>query len=52
MGANARYRSQAIIAEFVKVLSTVIEEDQLACLKQSSFYSLLTDESTDIAVKK
>ena len=51
VGANARYRSHAIIGEFLKVLATVIEE-QLSHVIKSSFYSLLTDESTDIAVKK
>ena len=52
VGANARYRSHAIIGEFLKVLATVIEEEQLSHVTKSSFYSLLTDESTDIAVKK
>lgn len=49
VGANARYRSHG---EFLKVLATVIEEEQLSCLTKSKFYSLLTDESTDIAMKK
>ena len=49
VGANARYRSHAIIGEFLKVLATVIEEEQLSCLTKSKFYSLLTDESTDIS---
>ena len=52
VGANARYRSHAIIGGFLKVLATVIEEEQLYCLTKSKLYSLLTDESTDIAVKK
>ena len=51
VGANARYWSHAIIGEFLKVLATVIEE-QLSHVTKSSFYSLLMDESTDIAVKK
>ena len=51
VGANARYRSHAIIREFLKVLATVIEE-QLSFLTKCKFYSLLTDESIDIAVKK
>ena len=52
VGANARYRSHAIIGEFLRVLATVIEEEQLSCLTKSKFYSLLTDESTDTAMKK
>ena len=52
VGGNARYRSHAIIGEFLTVLATVIEDDQISALKASKFYSLLTDESTDIAVLK
>ena len=52
MGGNARYRSHAIIGEFLQVVAAVIEEQQLSSMRNSRFYSLLTDESTDIAVKK
>ena len=52
VGTNARYRSHAMIGEFLKVLATIIEEEQLSSLTNSKYYSLLTDESTDIAVKK
>ena len=52
IGANARYRSHAIIGEFLKVLAAVVEEQQLSALKCSKFLSLLIDESTDISVKK
>ena len=52
VGGNAHYRSHAIINEFLKVITTVIEDDQLSELGNSKFYSLLTDESTDISVKK
>ena len=52
VGANARYRSHAIIGEFLKVLAAVVEEQQFSALKCSNFFSLLTDESTDISVKK
>ena len=40
----------AIINEFLKVIATVI--NQLSELGNSKFYSLLTNESTDILVKK
>ena len=52
VGANARCRRHAMIGEFLKVLATIIEEEQLSSLTNSKYYSLLTDESTDIAVKK
>ena len=52
VGGNARYRSHTIIGEFLKVLATVVEEEQFSALKQSKFFSLLTDESTDISIKK
>ena len=52
VGANARYRSHAIIGEFLQVLATVVEEQQFSLLRSSKFFSLLTDESTDISVKK
>lgn len=51
VGANARYRSHAIIGEFLKVLAAIVEE-QFSALKCSKFFSLLTDESTDISVTK
>ena len=38
VGANARYRSHAIIGEFLKVLAAVVEEQQLLALKCSHFY--------------
>jgi len=46
---NARYRSHT---DFLKALAAVIEEEQFSALKSSMFFSLLTDESTDISVKK
>lgn len=52
VGANARYRSHASIGEFLKVLATVVEEEQFSALRSSNFFSLLTDESSDISVKK
>ena len=52
VGGNAHYRSHAIISEFLTLIATVIEDGQLSELAHSKFYSLLTDESTDIFVKK
>ena len=35
-----------------KVLATVVEEQQFSAKRNSSIFSLLTDESTKIAIKK
>ena len=47
VGANARYRSHAIIGEFLKVLVAVVEEQQFSALKYSDYFCLLTDKSTN-----
>lgn len=52
LGGNAHYTSEQMIAEFLHCLSTVIEEDMLTLLKQSSFYALMIDERTDVSVLK
>lgn len=52
LGGNAHYTSDQVIAEFLHCLSAVIEEDMLTSLRQSAYYTLMTDESTDIAVLK
>ena len=52
LGGNAQYTSEQIIAELLHCLSVVIDEDILTSLRQSAYYSLMTDESTDIAVLK
>lgn len=49
IGRNA---SEQIIAELLHCLSQVIEEQILSDLQSSQFFSLMTDESTDIAVLK
>ena len=51
VGANTRYRSHAIIGEFLKVQATVVKEEELPCVTKSKLYSLLRDESTDTAEK-
>ena len=51
LGGNAHYTSEQIIADFLHCLSTVIE-DLLTLLKQSSFYALMIDESTEVSVLK
>ena len=49
-GENAKYKRQRIIQEFLEVLARQIEDKQLQELKSSMFYSLMIDESTDVAV--
>ena len=51
-GRNAQYSSEQTIAELLQCLSLVIEEKTLSDLQLSAFFSLMTDESTDIAVLK
>ena len=52
IGRNATYTSKRIVAEFLQCLSSVIESEKLDNLKCSPFFSLMTDESTDISVLK
>ena len=52
IGRNATYTSKRIVAEFLQCLSSVIESEKLDNLTCSPFFSLMTDESTDISVLK
>eukprot|EP00731_Ephydatia_muelleri_P030129 Em0021g652a len=52
IGRNATYTSKRIVAELLQCLSSVIESEKLDNLKCSPFFSLMTDESTDISVLK
>ena len=52
VGRNACYTSEQIIGELLQCLSQVIEEAVLSSRRGSTFYALMTDESTDIAVLK
>lgn len=52
LGRNAQYSSEQTIAELLQCLSLVIEEKILSDLQHSDLFSLMTDESTDIAVLK
>jgi hypothetical protein len=47
---NAKYKSQRIIGEFLQVIATQIEEKQLQNALSADYFSLLIDESTDVAV--
>lgn len=49
-GENAKYSSQRIIQEFQKVMSEQIEQEQLQNLLSSPLYSIIIDETTDVAI--
>ena len=49
-GDNAKYKSQRIIGEFLQIMAAQIEKEQLQDVLSSKFYSLMIDESTDVAV--
>lgn len=52
VGRNAKYTSPQIVAEFLDIISGLVEEDVLENVKASSFYSLMVDESTNISILK
>ena len=49
---NATYRSRQIVGEFLQTISLEIEKNTLQKLSSSTYFSLMTDESTDISVLK
>ena len=51
-GENAKYTSGRITQEFIQVMGSRIEKSQLNNVLNARFYSLLIDETTDIAVVK
>ena len=52
VGRNAKYTSPQILAEFLGVINSLVEEEVLQSVKASSFYSLMVDESTDVSILK
>ena len=50
--SNVTYLSKFSMAEFLKSISFVFEENVFAHLKSSQFYSILADESTDDSSKE
>ena len=49
-GQNAIYTSRRITMEFLQLLGEKVEQDQLEELLASPVFSILIDETTDIAV--
>ena len=52
VGRNATYCSERMVQEFLDVLASQIEIDQHKDIFSSQYISLMTDETTDIAVVK
>ena len=52
VSARANCRSGQIVTKFIELLSLVIEKDIIAKMKPSPYFSLMIDESTDMAVLK
>ena len=52
LGGNAHYTSERFIQEAVSSLGVVIRKKIFDDLRSSPFFSLLCDETTDVAVKK
>ena len=49
---NATYTSQRIVADFLNVISSVVEDNIISKMKKSNSIALMTDESTTISVTK
>ena len=49
---NATYQSYARVAELLASISNILENSLLCSLKASPYFSLLADESTDVASKE
>ena len=52
LGKNAQYSSEQIISELLQCLSMVIDEEIILGMQSSNYFSIMTDESTDISVLK
>ena len=46
---NANYGSHVAISEYLDAISLWVQQGILRSLKEAAFYSILADESTDIA---
>ncbi|XP_056450419.1 SCAN domain-containing protein 3-like isoform X3 [Gadus chalcogrammus] len=49
VGRNATYTSSTVVDEFLSVLGTQLEEDQLITIRASPFLGLMCDETVDIS---
>ena len=49
VGRNATYTSSTVVDEFLSVLGTQLEEDQLITIRASPFLGLMCDKTVDIS---
>ena len=49
-GHNTKYKSQQIIGEFLQIMAVQMEKEQLQGVLSSGYFSLMIDETTDVAV--
>ena len=52
VGHNATYTSRQVIHEFLGIMNDMIQESVLQSFRDSTYFSLMVDESTDISVLK
>ncbi|XP_064648743.1 zinc finger protein 862-like [Lineus longissimus] len=51
-GKNATYTSESTMIELLEILASEVEESLLEDIQKSPFFSLMMDETCDVAVKK
>ena len=52
VGHNATYTSRQVIDEFLGIMNDMIQESVLQSFRDSTYFSLMVDESTDISILK
>lgn len=52
VGRNATYTSPQIVEEFIGVINNIIETNTLNVFKESAYFSLMADETTDVSILK
>ena len=52
VGRNVKYTSPQILADFLELIDNVVREPVLRNIKNSSVYSLIVDDSTDVSILK
>ena len=52
VGRNATYTSPQIVAEFFEVIDGIVLEDVLHDMQESTAFSIMVDESTDVSILK
>ena len=52
VSTRVNYRSRRIVGEFIELLSSIIERDIIMKIKASPYFSVMIDESTDVAILK